>query len=516
MTRTLPQRPDLDQYRKQAKDLLRAHRAGDEATMARIKGHHPKLRHAQPAAVREAAFALADAQLVLARELGFPSWARLKLHIERLNAGEIRAASNGFYWYADQAGRIVSQLRDGGDAAYDLARRRHPELAHASHTELAARSFSLDDGRTIVARDHGFESWSDFVRHLEAIGEGPHEFATADPETASVDDQRFADAVEAIQHGRPEELARIVAGAPTLLSRRGAEGHGLLLMAAQERSRALVEVLLAAGADPNACADNGWTPLHQAAYGEPPEREVEGQRPSLEVMEALLAAGSDLTAESRGDGGTPLLQALFWGHRLLAERLAESGIVPLNLRSAAGLGRIDLLEAFFDGDGALRPEAGRHRGYAAPHAGFPDFTPGESAQEVLADALVYAGCNGRLEAVEWLLDRGANPDAHPYQETALFAAVRNGHADVVQRLLERGADVNARGDWASMTRLTALHHAASVSQIDMARLLVAAGADLDATDEVAGGTPLGWAAHFENPDIERYLSEAAASVSRAG
>jgi ankyrin repeat protein len=71
--------------------------------------------------------------------------------------------------------------------------------------------------------------------------------------------------------------------------------------------------------------------------------------------------------------------------------------------------------------------------------------------------------------------------------------------------------VNARGDWASMTQLTALHHAASVSRLDMARLLVAAGADLEATDEVAGGTPLGWAAHFESPDIERYLKQAATS-----
>jgi ankyrin repeat protein len=511
MTRALPDRPDLDQYRKQAKDLLRAHRAGEKAAIARIRSHHPKLRRAEPAAIREAAFALADAQLVLARELGFPSWARLKTHIGRLHAGEIRAASNGFYWYADQAGRIASQLRDGGETAFDLARRRHPELAHATDAELSARSFDIDDGRTIVARDHGFESWSDFVRHLEAIGEGPHEFGTADPETASAGDERFADAVAAIQQGHPEELARIVATDRTLVSRRGAEGHGLLLLAAQERSRALVDVLLAAGADPNAPADNGWTPLHQAAYGEPPEREVEGQRPSLEVMETLLTAGADLTAESRGDGGTPLLQALFWGHRLLAERLAESGVVPLNLRTAAGLGRIDLLEAFFDADGSLRREAGSHRGYAAPHSGFPDFTPGESAAEILADALVYAACNGRLEAVDWLLDRGADPDAHPYQETALLAAVRNGHADVVQRLLERGADVNARGDWASMTQLTALHHAASVSRLDMARLLVAAGADLEATDEVAGGTPLGWAAHFESPDIERYLKQAATS-----
>jgi ankyrin repeat protein len=511
MTRALPERPDLDQYRKQAKDLLRAHRAGDEEAIRRIRTHHPKLRRNAPGAIRDAAFALADAQLVLARELGLPSWARLRAHIERLNAGEIRAAGSGFYWYADQAGRIVSQLRAGGEAAYDLARRRHPELANATEAELAERHFGIDDGRLIVARSHGFDDWPGFVRHLEAIGEGPHEVETADPATASGADERFAAAIEAIGQGRAAELARLVEADPSLVSRRNAEGYGLLLLAAQERSRALAAVLLAAGADPNAAAEQGWTPLHQAAYGEPPEADAEGQRPSLEVIDLLLEAGADLAAESRGRGGTPLLQALFWGHRLLAERLARDEIVPLNLRTAAGLGRVDLLQAFFDADGSLLPEAGRDRDYAAPHSGFPDFTPGDSADEVLADALVYAAGNGRLEVVDWLLDRGADPDAHPYQETALFAAVRNGHADVVQRLLERGADVNARGDWASMTALTVLHHAASVSRLDMARLLVEAGADLEATDEVAGGTPLGWAAHFENADIERYLKDVATS-----
>jgi ankyrin repeat protein len=511
MTRALSERPDLDQYRKQAKELLRAHRARDEDAIARIRRHHPRLHRADPGAIQEAAFALADAQLVLARELGLPSWPRLKAHVERLRAGEIRPARDGFYWYADQAGRIASQLREGGEAAYDLARRRHPELAHATDAELAARRFGIDDGRVIVARSHGFDDWPGFVRHLEAIGEGPHEFATGDPASASEADERFADAVEAIGQERAAELARLVEADPSLVSRRNAEGYDLLLLAAQERSRALVAVLLAAGADPNGAADHGWTPLHQAAYGEPPEADAEGQRRSLEVIELLLQAGADLSTESRGSGGTPLLQALFWGHRLLAERLARDEIVPLNLRTAAGLGRIDLLETFFDVDGELRSEAGRGRGYAAPHSGFPGFTPGDSADEVLADALVYAAGNGRLEAVDWLLDRGADPDAHPYQETALFAAVRNGHADVVQQLLERGADVNARGDWASMTALTALHHAASVSRLDMARLLVEAGADLEATDDVAGGTPLGWAAHFENPDIERYLKDVAAS-----
>jgi len=70
----LPARPSLEQLRKQAKDLLRQYQAGDDAALSRMSAHpHPK---------RDAEFALADAQLVIAREYGFASWAKLKHHVE--------------------------------------------------------------------------------------------------------------------------------------------------------------------------------------------------------------------------------------------------------------------------------------------------------------------------------------------------------------------------------------------------------------------------------------------------
>jgi hypothetical protein len=107
MTRAIPESPDLDQYRTQAKELLRAHAAGDESVVERIRGHHPRLGRAPPDEIRQEPLKLADAQLVLARELGLSSWARLKQQVERIAAGEIPAATQGFYWYADRAGRIA-------------------------------------------------------------------------------------------------------------------------------------------------------------------------------------------------------------------------------------------------------------------------------------------------------------------------------------------------------------------------------------------------------------------------
>jgi hypothetical protein len=68
--RRLPVRPNLEQLKHQAKDLLRAMRQGDPAAVAQLREHHP-----QPIQPGEAK--LADAQLVLARSCGLPSWPRL-------------------------------------------------------------------------------------------------------------------------------------------------------------------------------------------------------------------------------------------------------------------------------------------------------------------------------------------------------------------------------------------------------------------------------------------------------
>ena len=70
--RHLPVRPDLDQLKHQAKDLLAALRRGDATAVAELDRQHP--RRPAPAAAR-----LADAQLALARSYGLPSWTRLVL-----------------------------------------------------------------------------------------------------------------------------------------------------------------------------------------------------------------------------------------------------------------------------------------------------------------------------------------------------------------------------------------------------------------------------------------------------
>src|SRR5438445_7378080 len=70
----LPQRPDLDQLRRRAKELRDAVRRGDTAALARFAAYHP--------AARPDAVGLAAAQFVIARELGFPSWPALKAAVD--------------------------------------------------------------------------------------------------------------------------------------------------------------------------------------------------------------------------------------------------------------------------------------------------------------------------------------------------------------------------------------------------------------------------------------------------
>ena len=73
-TRALPPRPDLEQLKRQAKELLASFVSGEAAAVAEVKAHY---HDADPAT-----FALHDAQLALARAYGFESWPKLKAAVD--------------------------------------------------------------------------------------------------------------------------------------------------------------------------------------------------------------------------------------------------------------------------------------------------------------------------------------------------------------------------------------------------------------------------------------------------
>jgi hypothetical protein len=80
--RRLPARPNLEQYKKQAKELVANSERGNFDALARLKRHHPRFNPLPEADIQRVGVSLTDAQLVLAREHGFESWPKFSKHIE--------------------------------------------------------------------------------------------------------------------------------------------------------------------------------------------------------------------------------------------------------------------------------------------------------------------------------------------------------------------------------------------------------------------------------------------------
>jgi hypothetical protein len=246
-------------------------------------------------------------------------------------------------------------------------------------------------------------------------------------------------------------------------------------------------------------SDRGWTLLHQAAHMN-----------HLELVRTLLGAGAPTAWFGHGDGGTPLVAALFWGHRRVAELIAAHDLAPGNLRVAAGLGRPDLVERLVEPDGRLAPAAGAHRGFYRPHTGLPLWQPSDDRQEILDEALVWACRSGRVNVLAALVQRGADVDADPYRGTPLAWAAMNGHPETVAWLLDHGASVDGRSTFGGPGHglaLTALHLAAQCGNASMARLLLDRGADPGIEDGIHHSTPLGWARHFASHEVAALLQE---------
>jgi hypothetical protein len=80
-----PFRLNLEQQSKRAKELLKGMRAGDAEAVARFRLHHPRASGLRETVPPETLARLSEAQLVVARELGLPSWPKLKAHIEAMD-----------------------------------------------------------------------------------------------------------------------------------------------------------------------------------------------------------------------------------------------------------------------------------------------------------------------------------------------------------------------------------------------------------------------------------------------
>ncbi|RZQ64538.1 ankyrin repeat domain-containing protein [Amycolatopsis suaedae] len=450
-----------EQLRKRAKDLLRSHRAGAPEALDRVAATHPA--PSDP-------LKLTEAQFVLARELGFPSWPKLTAYvyrIERHGPGLQHAYHDDLDYYTGRAHGLLASALDGTESATAAFERWSKPMTRAG-------------ARAVVAAEHGFGGWRELRRHVRELT------ASGEP---------FAKAYRAVEDRDVDGLAELVDRFPELVGLRGTNGNDLLGMAGATCDERLVRVLLDRGADPASANAHGWTSLHQAAYSDLPE-----------LARMLLDAGAPVSVSARGDGGTPLVVALFWGNRRVAELLAEIDLAPGNLRVAAGLGRLDLIEHLLS-----RPAvAGAHREFYRPHSGFPFWRPDSAdVAEVRDEALSWAARNDRADAVRLLARRGARVEADVYRGTALTWAAASGAVAAVRALLEVGADVNQLGTFGGPDHgegVTALHLAAQSGHLDVVRVLLDAGADPSIVDALHEGDAESWAEYGGHPEVAALLT----------
>jgi hypothetical protein len=483
-TAALPQDPDLDQLRRQARELHRAVRDGEPAALARVRRWHPG-----PPAQR---FPLTAAQLVLAREHGFASWARMRRYVQVVTArtwSPARPAPDREP-LADRFLRLACLTYTDGDPAGRAAAARllaeHPELpghdlfvaaACAGVPEVRRHLAGRPDAARATGGPHG---WSPLLYQAYARHD-PHIGRAATLETARLlldagadpDDGRF-------WHALPTPF--------TVLT--GVFGHGEHGEPPHPHAVAFARLLLDAGADPNdgqtlynrmfAADDDHLVLLFEYGLG----RDTRGP------WQRLLG-------ESLEPPATMLRNLLHWAvthdQRDRVALLAEHGVDVVSrfseLRTAAANGWTPIETALITGHRELADRL-RALGAQPPRLG-------------AADAFVAAVLAGDADAV-----RATPPDvvaAVRRERTGLVTwAAAHGAPGAVELLVSAGFDVNAFGRSdvpGDQPWHTALHVAAANGDLALARTLLELGADPDVPDRRHRSTPLGWARYFDRPAL---------------
>jgi ankyrin repeat protein len=432
--------------KNQAKELLRAFGAGDPAAVAKFKQTPtPKL---------------ADAQRVVAREYGFPSWPKLKAHVESLEIADtdpVTLAKTAFH--NQDAGLLRRVLR------------RHPALKARINDPV----FAFDSPAILHAKTRDM---------LDALLE-----AGADINARS---RWWAGSFGVLDNAAPD-LAAYAIGRGATVNVNAAAHLGML-----DRLRELVE------ADParvHARGGDGQTPLHVAA--------------TPEIADFLLDRGADIDALDVDHESTPAQYAVR-DRRAVAKRLVARGC-RTDILLAAAVGDVDLVRRHLAQDPTAihTTVSERHFPKRNPHAGGTIYTwtlganktPHAVAREFGHEAayrllMEHSPEELKLSVACEVGDQeafAALTRARPDLATSLGAedrrkvadAARNNNADAVRLMLAAGWPVDARGQHQG----TPLHWAAWHGNAAMVEAILAHRPPLEDAENEFRATPLGWAIH---------------------
>ncbi len=415
--RRLPEKPNLDQLRKQAKDLLADYRAAKPDAVQEVERFE---KHPEPAK-----FALNDAQRILARAYGFASWPKLKAFVDGANATRFLEAVRN---------RDLAQVRAlmasrpelinmGTDA---LGEQRAIHLAVVNHdapmTKLLMEAgadarqgvypFRDATSALALAREREF---NDIVAIIEEEETRRREELSCENATVTPEQDQIS---AAIARGDREEALRLLEADPSQVQACDRNGRTPLHVAAKTCDSTLVVWLLDRRANPRKLDPAGLAPIDLAAlagdtYDFPP------------VADALLRHGSELTiraAVALGD------------ERRVRERIA-SDPAPLKQIDVFGGGLVTLAVLHHQHEmvrllldlGADANERTRR-------------TDTEDPAESWGMPLWHAASNNDFESAKLLLDRGADPQANVYASGwPLLRAWHHADGRVKKLLLERGA-----------------------------------------------------------------------------
>jgi ankyrin repeat protein len=217
-----------------------------------------------------------------------------------------------------------------------------------------------------------------------------------------------------------------------------AESATALHWAAHWNDLESVRALLRAGANPNFANRFGVTPLHEAATVR-----------NGEMLKLMLEAGGNANAEF-GEGETVLMSAARAGDAAsVAALLAHGGNVDAAerwhgqtaLMWAAMENHADVVSLLLEAGADLNRTSTKHDWVKISYS--EGNVPKDRDLGGLT-ALQFAARQGSLEAVETLLDAGADATLEEpmYRLTALQLAVVNGHYTLAKRMIERGVDVD--------------------------------------------------------------------------